>query len=213
MPKLLNYSANVTADYDIIDPKLLGDTILEVGVSERIFASKLWKTKVANDGVPEYVGIDAVRRVADHRIIEANIVTCELNHEEKFDTILMIQTLEHINLWDWPQVIQKLKNVLKEGGYFIVSVPYKQNYQEDFRFPYWLEHYDRYQQHLVFRINKNMLEHFFPEAQFAIKWRIIFRQDGANILWASGRFIKRLLTKGYPPIRRSLYCIWQKVAT
>jgi SAM-dependent methyltransferase len=212
----LDYTNNPTIDYDHIPVNIIGTNVLEIGVSQRLFLSALWKKRHEGQSPVNYTGIDVFppQEVnCDHaHIIQANIVDYEFPEftSEYWDTILSVQTFEHINLWDWAKVFAKLKDVLKPQGYMVITVPYKERYWDQLNFPTGLVKYHRYQQHLVHGITKEMMEYFLPGAKFFIKWRIMFRQDGANIIWATGRFVKRLFTRVFPPWRRTLYCIWQK---
>ena len=198
-------------DYSNIPLSVIGENVLEVGVSTRIVNSHLW-SKIKQG---RYTGIDVVNRVKDTdlNIIVHDVCTYDFK-DEKFDTIISVQTFEHINLWDWPEVFRKLKSILLPGGKLIIVLPHneKSNKRRDGaqQFPQCLTLHDRFQQHLVFGINRKMLEHFLPGAHIYRKTRFIFRQDGCSLVWGVLRFIKRLAFGGFYPIRRNIYAIWSK---
>ena len=52
----------------------------------------------------------------------------EFEYDGKFDSIVSFHTLEHIYPDDVDAVLQKLKSYLIDGGYFVISIPYKEAY-------------------------------------------------------------------------------------
>jgi len=202
-------------DYSNIPLEAIGKNILEIGVSKRIINTHLWPK--IREGT--YTGIDVVNRVKDTEIlnvIEHDIQTYDFG-DAMFDTIISVHTFEHINLWNWPALFQKLKDILVIGGKMIIVLPHNQPFRGYPNFPDILTVHDSYGQHLVFGITERMLEYFLPNAQFYKKHRFIFRQDGCSLIWAIGRLIKRLLigkfVGDFSPIRRNIYAIWEKRET
>jgi len=59
--------------------------------------------------------------------------------DKKFDTIVSFHTIEHIYEYDIEHVLNKLYNVLKNDGYFIISIPYKKSYNDSTHVAYYDE--------------------------------------------------------------------------
>ena len=198
----------ITMDYKDIPLEAIGNRVLEVGVSSRIMQTHLWP-KIS---LGSYTGIDVVNRVKDENIliIEEDIRDHIFPENEKYDTIISVHTFEHINLWDWPAIFEKLKSVLAVGGKFILVLPHNQQFRGYPNFPKILLNLDRYQQHLVFGINQKMLRYFLPDCTIFRRNHFFWRQDGCSLVWAIGRFIRRILTRNFNPIRRNIYAIWEK---
>lgn len=51
--------------------------------------------------------------------------------DDSFDTVISFHTLEHIYPEDVPTFLQNIYNKLKKGGYFIISIPYKNAYSDE----------------------------------------------------------------------------------
>lgn len=199
----------VEIDYKDIPIDAIGRNVLEIGVSDRIMKSHLWD-KISQG---QYTGIDVVNRVPEKthlRIIEQDIREYTFHPSDKFDTIISMHTFEHIDLWDWMSIFDKLKAALLPGGKLIIGLPHRQSFKGYPNFPDMLTDYDSYMQHIVFGIDQNMLAYFLPGAEFYIRRNFFWRQDGASLIWAIGRFIKRLIVKNFNPIRRNIYAIWTK---
>ncbi len=100
------------------------NTILDVGCGTGVSGEYLKNNGYAN----EVVGVEVISDVADiarltlDQVICGDILTVDLPFEEKkFDYIICADVLEH--LIDANSVILKLTRYLKDGGYFIVSLP------------------------------------------------------------------------------------------
>lgn len=203
----LKFENTEEVDYVNIPIEMIGKDVLEVGVSNRIFNTHLWD-KISQGS---YTGIDIINRVKHIkgiRVIEADIRTYEFN--ETFDTIISVHTLEHIDLWDWKLIFDKLKSVLNPGGKIIINVPHNEKSRGYSNFPKCLTDWDRHQQHVVFGITKEMLHYFLPGCFVYRKTKFFWRQDGCSLIWAIGRFIKRLFIGDFSPIRRNIYAVWEK---
>lgn len=186
--------------YNAIDIDLIGKKVLEIGCSdENILNSKLSDRIMKAD----YTGIDMMNKCKVLSVIKADIINYELT--EKYDTILMIEVLEHIHLRNWEPLLKKLKNALTTGGNLIVSVPAKQKMNRYLQ--YWNTNY--WEIHTIFNIDKKILRFFFPEKTVKIKFvrLVIFNQDNKSILWAVGRFIKRILINRWFYLFRDHYLI------
>lgn len=199
----------VEVDYKDIPIDAIGRNVLEIGVSNRIMNSHLWD-KISHGS---YTGIDVVNRIPEKkhlRIIEQDIREYYFHPTDKFDTIISVQTFEHINLWDWAGLFEKLKAALLPGGKLIIVLPHNQQFKGYPNFPDILTIHDSSTQHIVFGITQKMLEFYLPGAEFYIRRNFFWRQDGCSLLWAIGRFVKRLIIRNFNPIRRNIYAIWTK---
>lgn len=177
---------------------MIGKKVLEVGCNEE----NILQSNIADVIMEaEYLGVDMLNINHKLPVIEADILQFAI--EDRYDTILMIEVLEHVHLRDWELLISKLKRALVNGGYLIVSVPAKQKLSQ------YLQHWntDYYQIHTVFGIDRKALEYFFPEADIKFIRYIIFNQDNKSFFWALGRFVKRFLSKKYYWILRTHYLI------
>jgi len=187
--------------YDDIPIHYIGQTILEIGVNEkRLLQSKLApKIKEAN-----YLGIDIKLRTKPKlETIEADIIDYKINGT--YDTILAIEILEHIPFCHWNSLINKLKQALNENGSLIISTPYKQKLED---YIYSVPN-DPYQIHTIFGVNKKIMKYYFPNCKIKIISTFWWRQDNTNLIYASLRFLKRLLF-GISPIKRNIMVFWQK---
>jgi 2-polyprenyl-3-methyl-5-hydroxy-6-metoxy-1,4-benzoquinol methylase len=63
-----------------------------------------------------------------YRFICKNYVDSNLN--ELFDTIISFHTLEHIYEEDINSFLTNIYDDLKEGGYFLITIPYDRNYYD-----------------------------------------------------------------------------------
>lgn len=192
------------AFYDDIPLKYIGGNILEIGVSEeRLLKSKLGnKIKEGN-----YLGIDINAKDGENlSIIKADIIDYEL--KGNYDTILVIEVLEHIHFCYWKPVINKLKENLSANGYMIVSTPYNETLKKYIRSSYY-EVTNKHLVHTVFSIDKKVMRYFFPGCEIKIVKSIWWRQDGAGLVWSILRFIKRYLFES-SPIRKSIMVFWKK---
>jgi SAM-dependent methyltransferase len=194
---------SATTRYNIIPLHYLGNSILEIGLNEDCLLESKLKTRILNSN---YTGIDiSYRNNCNLPYIQADIL--DYQFETQYETIIMMEFLEHLHFRDWNKVISKLQTALQPGGYFIVSVPYNEQ----------LENYyqtvpgDYYQIHNVFGIKPKVMASFFPGAKIEILRNIVFRNPGENFLWASFRFFKRLIErKNNFPIKKTLIIFWQK---
>lgn len=192
--------------YSMIPLETIGQKVLEIGVNEE----KILKSEIG-DRIREsdYLGIDTNPKFQVLNVVVADILEYEIR--EKYDTILMMEVLEHLHLRDWNNVIQKLKDSLKENGYFIISVPYRESLS---RYIIRIQQFDYheyyYQYHTVFHINKTVLRHYFPGCKFKTVIDVTFNIDKRSHAWSLGRFIKRVVFKrGFYPLRYNIIAIWK----
>lgn len=193
----------MTHYYDQIPIEKIGKNILEIGIHPRILESKIWP-KIAQGN---YLGIDSVIRFkSELNVIKANIL--DYNIKKKYDTIILIEVLEHIHFGEWEKLIIKLKNALIKDGYLIISTPYNQLINDYLKLSE-NQDWDLYQTHTVFGINQEVMKYFFPGCEIKLVRRIKWREDNCNLIWAIGRFLKRYFF-GINPISKVIMIFWKK---
>ena len=124
---------------------------------------------------------------------------CDLGFKKNsFDSVFLLDVLEHLNIIDWKQVLDQTLSVLKSGGVVIVTVPSK-------RLPVIPMHYD----HFDIDTLTELMEGYFDEIEitgcsihlpilhkltrFPVIWRIIYftirecKPDKAVTLIAYGK--------------------------
>lgn len=190
--------------YDRIPLEYIGQNILDIGAGTQPILRSRLKSKVLQNN---YQGID-INPVGDlYNVEHADIIDYRIR-EKYFDTIIMVEVLEHIHLKHWVAVTNKLKNGLKNGGYLILTTPYKGKLSDFLLSVPRLLHVPA-QIHTVFGINKKVMRHYFPDCQIKIMSRLMWRQDNCGLLWAIGRFVKRLFFGPFPLVR-NIMVIWRK---
>jgi SAM-dependent methyltransferase len=179
--------------YNKLPMEKIGTKIFEVGSTDNIFHSKL-KERIFNC---EYWGLNIVMN-HNRFILTSNYMwkfikedILDYEFEEKFDTIIMLEVLEHIHLRHWETIIEKLKNALTPNGKLFISVPSKQNLSDYLK--YWNKSY--WEIHCIFGIDKKALQYFFPDAKIKKIHFLLFNQDNKSFFWALGRIIKRLIQR------------------
>lgn len=194
----------MTSAYDLIPLECVGQNILDVGAGRQpILRSKL-KSKVLQNN---YQGIDISPLGRSYKVEKADIIDYPIR-ENYFDTIIMVEVLEHIHFQHWYPITHKLKYGLKNGGYLILTTPYKEK-PSDFMYsiPKLLKM--PAQIHTVFGINKKIMRHYFPNCQIKFISRLMFRQDNCSLIWAIGRLLKRIFFGPFP-FKRNIMIIWKK---
>lgn len=190
--------------YNHIDPQLIGKTVFEIGVNEENLLDSKIRDKILTT---EYLGLDIVDR--KNKIlptIKGDIIN--YHFQKKYDTILMIEVLEHLHFRDWEMVLNKLKKSLKVGGYLILSTPNNEKLNEYLnRIPK-----DRYQIHTIFGITPNIFRRLLPDCKVKIIRWLRWRDEGESHVWAFGRFIKRLIIKrNHSPFVSNLIVTWKRI--
>ena len=157
---------------------LRGKRILEVGSAygkHQMLSIHSDLFQVASDR-GNYVGYDKqVQKKPLLNIIEADIRTVDLQGE--FDIILVMHCLEHIPINDWNLIFDKLKRVLRVGGWLIVAGPYMEPSREN-------PIQRRDPSHVVFDIDEDFLERYLPDVQMfraSIKYPMVF--GVRNLVW------------------------------
>lgn len=188
-------------NYNKIPLELVGKNILEIGPGKQPILSSKLKNKVLNNN---YIGID-VDPTPGYAITKGDIINIQLE-QDFFDTIIMLEVLEHIHLKYWKNVITKLKDSLEEGGWLIISTPHMERLS-DFIHSKMSSPYDY---HTVFGINKRVMNYYFPNCSFKMVYYLWFREENERFLKCFGRFVKRLAGFGSFPLKRTLMMFWQK---
>lgn len=148
--------------YNLIPKKLLIGKVFEVGAGTGQYqlASKHKEAFLSED----YIGIDSMSPIYDKDKMEKdiNIIKADIFKMSifggKYDTVIAIEVMEHIVITKWKELVQKMKDLLKIGGYLYITVPYK----EKARF------YKGYTPHLVFGISEAIIKELLPEAELKI---------------------------------------------
>jgi len=188
--------------YNIIPEKFLKSPIFEFGSGEGIRQVECKHKKFFLES--DYLGIDLLEHIRPElNIIQEDILQFKTNR--KFTTILSIGTLEHIPLDKWSFVVDKLKNLCVKKGNIVIFVPYKESVNQ---------YMNGVEDHLVFGITKEFMLHFFPEAKVKIIYEEMLRQHGESLIWAIGRWFKRLMMLDLKifkiiPRRVGLLVIWE----
>ncbi len=194
-----------THRYDIIPPEVLMDPILEIGSGEGIRQVNCLHKKFFLNA--DYLGIDILKpEFPELNIIEGDIITFIPDRRFKFNTVLMVGSLEHIALNHWSFVCNKLKVLCKENGNIVLYVPYKESINK---------FYQGVEDHLVFGITKELMRYFFPGAKIKVIYDQMLKEYNESFFWGIARWIKRLLTLDKKifkifPKRVGLLIIWNK---
>jgi trans-aconitate methyltransferase len=199
--------------YDQIPDELLNGRICEVGAGSG--ENQLWSRhkdrflELNREG--NYIGID----IADRKKTELNIQqidVLEWTPEEKFDTVIAIELIEHIQFREWSELFEVLKSLVRPGGVLYLSTPYNQRLEN------YIQSYenqtqgDPFQVHVTFGITESILRHFLPGVKCIVKKRYNFREEGESFAWALARCLKRVVTR-HPyakPSMVKLFAIWSK---
>jgi len=179
--------------YDCIPDECLSGYILDLGASLGInqLGSKHKEKFLLAVREDRYTGIEAFMPLEPLLpITEGNIM--EYQPDRKFDLILLMDVIEHIQFRDWFILFPRLKEWLQPNGILILTTPYKESITG------YLHHQGYYSCHVVFNISRDIISRFLPGARFEnsqyMQKRIIWRDKDESHLWALMRFIKRRLT-------------------
>lgn len=167
----------------------LNFTILDIGCSdgENALNSKWGAIFDMVDQRGNYRGLDIEPLIEPLLYGIRNINVLEYYTARKFDLILMLQVLEHIEEGNWAQLLQRLMLMLKDGGSLVVSMPYQ---EEDVG--------DTKDGHHVFGIDEAKVLTYLPSAKIKY-WEPTFTQwldspPRPRWMWLFV-LLKRLLTK------------------
>ncbi len=195
---------HLTYCYDAIPEELFQNvlTILEIGCNEQ----KLLRSKIGKYITKKNYSCLDVQSFNSGSLpfIQADIVNYEI--QKKYGMIIISEVLEHIHFRDWNSVITKLKNALTLGGVLVVTIPCQEKMSK------YIQHFGHqsnyYQFHTIFGIDRQVINHFFPDAKVKKLRYYAFRGDNASLLWAIGRFLKRIII-GSHLFRKTWLVIWK----
>lgn len=188
--------------YDLIPNGFIKGKILEISAGNEEWSSEFppqLKSKHRDKFVSKnYLGIDLEPpRNNLLGIIKQDVLTYD--PDTTFDTILMIDVIEHIPFEKWKVVFGKINSWLNPGGYLILSTPYNEPYVSPHP---W--------NHCVFEINEKMISTFLHNADIKIySHPYLLGTEEENKIWAFFRHVKRRL-KNHPFLKYKLVVFWQK---
>ena len=187
---------------DIPDRLMQGEkTILELGASNGL-SQHICRHReffIANNNAGRYHGID----IRDFQHCYLNIVRGDIRTyepEQKYDLVLALHVLEHIDLSYWESVISRLLSAVAPRGFLVIGVP---NREPEVNHPYT--------DHRVFNITSDMMRRYLPDAIIStLPNPFPFANDGVSFGWALLRYLKRRLVRD-PAIRRynRMLAIWR----
>ena len=195
-----HYSINSEHYDDIPDAILQGEkTILEFGPATGInhLISRHRDFFIDNNNAGRYLGIDIIPYKERYLTIEKGDIR-DFETDKRFDIVLALHVLEHIEISDWPHVIEKLTSWVALGGYLIIGTPHK-------------EFQNITGLHLVLRITPETIKQYLPDSEVSFfKTRYHFAEDGARFSWALLRYIWRQL-KRHPYVKTTvrILAIWR----
>lgn len=151
----LTRDPNIDSWRDHLNSKILDDyklilrgTVADFGCNHgacTIIASE-------NSNIKEIIGIDinqksldvAIDLIGKHQIknikyLRSNLTELSQIPTSYFDNVFSFHTLEHIFVDDYDLVFLEWKRVIKNGGHFIVSVPYEKAYDDPCHMNYFNE--------------------------------------------------------------------------
>ena len=173
------------AHYDDIPTYCLGNTILDVGSSNGYGA--VMSRHVTHFLSNEYLGVD-IQSFEDIYLPIIKTDIFDFKTECRFDTILVLHILEHIDINRWPAFFKILKSLLDVGGHIVINVPFRELKKSSSTGA---------MEHKVLGITEELL--LSPHLTFKFTRmgktarRIIFRESGEGILRPSLRFIWRII--------------------
>lgn len=195
------YSISPSHYNDIPEELLQGEKkIIEFGPATGLnqLISKHSNFFATNNRIGNYLGIEIESYDDTYLTIEKGDIRTYVT-KQKFDVVLALHVLEHIELGCWSEVCERLMSMTAPLGNLIIGVPHNEP-----------ENTSKY--HLVSRISPEMIISYLPNAQvYSIKTRPNFIEDGASLTWALLRYIKRRITR-HPYVRKHarLLAIWKK---
>ncbi|MHA2142395.1 MAG: class I SAM-dependent methyltransferase [Candidatus Thorarchaeota archaeon] len=210
--------------YDVLPDYIFSENgkILEVGCGDG--ASQIASRHAERFQNSDYLGLDLRTDIKPKlNVIEANVLDYET--QQTFDTVLAIAVVEHIPFSAWPKLFEKLKNMVRPGGYLAVLVPHDErlsNYIDSVDYHHCLTQYPEGDLgvpcHVVHGITGHVMSHFLPSARnIELRRRIRFRDEGESRVKAVFRFIRRFFTghsyvwDGLKRKKYVLLSIWKKI--
>jgi 2-polyprenyl-3-methyl-5-hydroxy-6-metoxy-1,4-benzoquinol methylase len=159
----------------------LGQNVLEVGCGNGNFTSLLVEQVhqvMAVDLNPDYVAATQNRLPHSNlQVLHANAL--EMSWEQTFDTIIMLDVLEHIT--DDQQCVQRLYQYLQPGGKLLIKVPAMQGLYGSL--DQAIGHHRRY--------THATLETLFQQSHFKDMQLWYFNALGILGWWLNGKLLRR----------------------
>ena len=155
------------------------------------------------DSIGDYIGIDLNPQKTKLNIVRGDARTWDCG--EEFDVVLALHIIEHIPYRHWRLVFRRIKQWVRCGGYLVVAVPFMQSSSA-------YENYVGPSPHIVFDISKGTIRRFLSGVKFKeFVIHTYFRADGASLLWALLRHIKRGIVRNrYATNLKHLIAIWRR---
>lgn len=168
--------------------------ILDIGISDGL--GQYWSKHYDILSSEKYLGIEpSEERANEARKRRLNVVVTDFfdfESEELFDIVMAHEIIAHIKEENWSTFFERMKQFTKPGGYVIVSTVINQK-EEGYVLP---EGFDEFQRHVTFDINLEKIQKYLPNAtEKKISGWYLFRTPGESWIWASVRWIKRILTR------------------
>ena len=199
--------------YDIIPDECFEGAILDLGCSLGINQLNSRHKERFQKAVSEgrYTGVEAYIPLEPMLpVVRSDI----MNYvpDKTFDTILLMDVIEHIQFRDWFVLFPRLKEWLNVGGVIVMTTPYNEDISD------YYYHKGYLSCHVVFNIKNDLILHFLPNAEFHrsfyVQKRLIWRDSGESHVRAFLRFVKRRITK-HPhgrilKRRHRLSILWKK---
>jgi len=193
------YRIYTKISHDLIPDYVFGGSILDIGADlgfNQINCRHSKRFLEANKN-GNYLGIEIKRRDKPLlNIIETDIF--KWRNTKKYDLILAIELIEHIQFRDWVKLFNKLKNWVAINGYLVITTPaneslekYLQNHEKTILGVYPFSNY--YQTHVVFGITKKVIRYFLPNAKINTYYRKSNRIADESWFRTIARFFKRIL--------------------
>ena len=200
--------------------KLVGKNkkVLEVGCG----AGRLTAVFRKNNNSVTIVDVDEAsihqaRQYAD-RFFVADIESADINFEDGFDVIALIDVLEHLK--NPLKVLLKLKRYLSKGGYFVISVPNVANYKIRLKLLFGYFEYQKYgimdENHLRF-FTLRSFKRTLSDAGLRIKKFTVSRGVGFRLTWKLTPLFNRIdhvLSQMFPRLfaRQFIVCAENKTS-
>lgn len=153
---------------------------------------------IDNNKAGRYLGIDPFRYEEQYLNIELGDIRT-FNTDSKYDVVIALHVLEHIEFEEWGRVIPRLCSFVKEGGYLIIGTPKDEPEGAN-------------EGHLVSNITPDTFREFLSNYEvLQIRNKYSFAEDGARFAWALLRYAKRWITR-HPYVRpySRLVVLWRR---
>ena len=113
--------------YDLIPEEIIinAKNILDIGIGD---LSTQLMSKYKNIFLSDkYTGIDNRSEISTN-LKYKNIDILDFETTKKYDLVICIEIIEHVQFRDWEKLFNKLKSLISENGYLFITTPYKQEF-------------------------------------------------------------------------------------